>query len=94
MKEAIAVWRRVINSHPNRPITHVQIGDEAYNLIPSDDSDDEEISDPGKDDINDEEEDQISDPEETDRNYGEEEISATDQKDNGAADEAKRRRLS
>ncbi|XP_052136359.1 disease resistance protein RGA5-like isoform X2 [Oryza glaberrima] len=109
-KEAIAVWWRVINSHPNRPNTNVKIGDEFYKLIPSDDSNDdqfqfyklipsddsndEEISDPGKDDINDEEEDQISDPEETDRNYGEEEISATDQKDNGAADEAKRRRLS
>uniref|UniRef100_A0A0E0J3Q9 NB-ARC domain-containing protein n=1 Tax=Oryza nivara TaxID=4536 RepID=A0A0E0J3Q9_ORYNI len=97
VKEAMAVWKRVINSHPNRPFIEVQIDNKAYNPleVDEDDGDGEEISDTEEDDINDdEEEEQNSDPEETDRNDGEEEISATDQKDSGAAEEAKRRRLS
>uniref|UniRef100_A0A0E0BKS3 NB-ARC domain-containing protein n=1 Tax=Oryza glumipatula TaxID=40148 RepID=A0A0E0BKS3_9ORYZ len=83
VKEAMAVWKRVINSHPNRPFIEVQIDNEVYNIleVDEDDGDDEEISDPEEDDINDDdEEEQNSDPEETDRNDGEEEISATDQK--------------
>uniref|UniRef100_A0A0E0J3R2 Uncharacterized protein n=1 Tax=Oryza nivara TaxID=4536 RepID=A0A0E0J3R2_ORYNI len=86
VKEAMAVWKRVINSHPNRPFIEVQIDNkrrriEAGSIAHEDDGDGEEISDTEEDDINDdEEEEQNSDPEETDRNDGEEEISATDQK--------------